>query len=270
MLETNRPLDAMSLDHPHAIVKHQTATRDAFLGGRLVMEQPSHGFRAGLDSVLLGAAVKAEAGELLDLGAGAGTAGLVALAFRPGLVATLVENDAAVLPLLAGNIAANGLDGRASVLDLDVTASGAVRAAAGLRTDCYASVIANPPFFAAESGTLASTRGAAARHMAGSAIDRWVRTAAASAAPGGEVIFIHAAPALAPLLAAFDARFGAIAILPFAPRAGDAASRVLVRAIKGSRAPLTLHATRALHGEGGRAFVPEIEAVLRGVAPLVW
>ena len=51
----------MSLDQPAALVKHQTVTRDAFLGGRLTVSQPRHGFRAGLDSVLLGAAVVAGA-----------------------------------------------------------------------------------------------------------------------------------------------------------------------------------------------------------------
>ena len=61
---------AMSLDQPKAFVKHQTVTRDAFLGGRLTLSQPSHGFRAGLDSVLLGAAVaegrKTDSGALKE------------------------------------------------------------------------------------------------------------------------------------------------------------------------------------------------------------
>src|SRR5215217_6522799 len=50
-------LGVMSLEHPIDFVKQQTLTRDAFLGGRLNLSQPRNGFRAGLDSVLLGAAV---------------------------------------------------------------------------------------------------------------------------------------------------------------------------------------------------------------------
>ena len=64
----------MSLDHATSIVKYQTATRDAFLGGTLTVAQPAKGFRAGLDSVLLGAAVGPGRGTMLDLGAGVGTA----------------------------------------------------------------------------------------------------------------------------------------------------------------------------------------------------
>jgi Predicted O-methyltransferase len=54
------------------------------------------------------------------------------------------------------------------------------------------------------------------------------------------------------------------------PRPGAAASRVLVRGTKGSRAPLTLLASRALHGEDGRAFAPEFDAIFRGMAVLDW
>jgi tRNA1(Val) A37 N6-methylase TrmN6 len=59
-------------------------------------------------------------------------------------------------------------------------------------------------------------------------------------------------------------------VLPFAPRADQPASRVLVRGIKGSRAPLSLLSARALHGDEGNGFSPEIEAVLQGAAPLRW
>ena len=260
----------MSLDHPAVNVKHQTPTHDAFVGGRLLLAQPWRGFRAGLDSVLLGAAAGAEQGALLDLGAGVGTAGLVALTYRPGLVATLAERDPDALALLAENIFANGMERRAQPIAADVIAPGAERLAAGLQTDHYAAVIANPPYFSSGEGTPASARGRAARHMGSEEIELWVRTAAASAAPGGEVIFIHAAEALAPLLAVFAPRFGAITLLPLSPRPGAPVSRFLIRGIKGSRAPLSWLANRVIHGENGRDFSPEIDAILKGQATLVW
>ena len=74
---------------------------------------------------------------------------------------------------------------------------------------------------------------------------------------------------VAPLLAAFAQRFGAITVLPLSPRPEAPASRVLIRGIKGSRAPLTLLSTRALHDEG-RAFTPAFDAIFRGTARLVW
>jgi tRNA1(Val) A37 N6-methylase TrmN6 len=245
-------------------------TRDAFLGGRLAVSQPRDGFRAGLDSVLLGAAVSAGSQRLLDLGAGVGTAALVALADRPGLKATLCEADPASASLARRNLAENGLADRAEVLGLDVAAAGSVRTAAGLAADAFSSVIANPPFFDSISGTSPDPSRAAARHMPLAALDVWLRAAAMHAAPGGEAIVIHVAAALPALLAAFDRRFGAITVLPLSPREGTAASRILVRGIKGSRAPFNLLATRALHVEDDRAFQPEFDALFRGEGRLVW
>lgn len=260
----------MSLDHATDFVKQQTLTRDAFLGGRLIVSQPVDGFRAGLDSVLLGAAVDPGAVSLLDLGAGAGTAALVALAHASALSATLVEADPQMAALATLNLAANGFAERAKLLILDVTAKGALRAAAGLPADHYGSVIANPPFFDRARGTAPSAKRAAARHMQAEALDLWVKAAATSAAPGGEVIFVHTLAALPALLAAFEARFGALTVLPLTPREGEPASRILIRGIKGSRAPLTLLASRPLHQDKGRAFHPEFDAILRGTARLGW
>jgi tRNA1(Val) A37 N6-methylase TrmN6 len=258
----------MSLAHATAIVKQAATTDDAFLGGRLTVTQPAKGFRAGLDSVLLGAAVGHTGGTLLDLGAGAGVAALVALADHRDLSATLVESDPAMFELAAGNINRNGFSSRATTVAISVTAPGRTRSAAGLKPDAYATVIANPPFF--DGGTPASARGKAARAMPAADLDLWVKTAATHAAPGGEIIFIHTAQHLPTLLAAFEARFGAITILPLTPRAGEPAHRVLIRGMKGSRAPLTLLASRPLHTPAGRTFRPEFEAIFRGRDRLHW
>lgn len=264
-------MNAMSLDHDDNIVKHQTPTRDAFLGGRLVIAQPRKGFRAGLDSVLLGASVRRAEGSLLDLGSGVGTAGLVALAHAPALAATLADNDPDVLALAEQNIAANGFAGRARTVLADVTAPAAVRRAAGLVPDAYATVIANPPFFASGRGTISGERGrAAARHMKAEGLEQWVRTAVGCGAADGEIVFVLPAESLGLLLTAFEARLGGITVLPLSPRPDQPASRVLVRGIKQSRAPLTVLAGRPIHGPEGNGFSPEIEPVLRGAGRFVW
>jgi tRNA1(Val) A37 N6-methylase TrmN6 len=106
--------------------------------------------------------------------------------------------------------------------------------------------------------------------MPAPALESWVKAAATHAAPGAEAVFILPAESLGPLLAAFAPRFGALTVLPLSPRDGEPASRILVRGAKGSRAPLTLLATRALHQPEGRGFRPEFEAIFRGEARLIW
>jgi tRNA1(Val) A37 N6-methylase TrmN6 len=68
------------------------ATLDDFLGGRLSAIQPRAGHhRAGLDAVLLAAAVDdAFSGDLVDLGAGTGVAGMAVAARAPAARVTLV------------------------------------------------------------------------------------------------------------------------------------------------------------------------------------
>jgi tRNA1(Val) A37 N6-methylase TrmN6 len=251
----------MSLDQPSDFVKHQTTTRDAFLAGRITLSQPRNGFRAGFDSVLLGAAVRNGTQNLLDLGAGVGTAGLVALALGRAERATLVERHAETAALARENIADNGFSGRAEALTLDILASGPTRQAAGLAANQFDAVIANPPFFDAGQGTLAPEASRA---------DAWIRCAAGCATAGGEFVIVYPAQGLSALLAAMAPRFGAVTVLPISPRPGAPATRVLVRGKKGSRAPLTLLAGRALHGEDGRDFAQEFDAIFRGAAALDW
>jgi tRNA1(Val) A37 N6-methylase TrmN6 len=260
----------MSLDHATDLVKQQTLTRDAFLGGRLVVSQPEKGFRAGLDSVLLGASVRAGARRLLDLGAGVGTASLVALADLVDATATLAEIDPSTAAIAGLNLGKNGFAERARVLNLDVTAKGSLRAEAGLPADHFDTVIANPPFFDPGAGSAPSAERTTARHMPPEALERWVKAAATHAAPEGEVVFIHAAQSLPLLLPAFTSRFGAVTVLPLTPREGEPATRILVRGIKGSRAPFTLLASRALHEPEGRTFRPEFDTIFRGLARLIW
>jgi len=111
---------------------------------------------------------------------------------------------------------------------------------------------------------------AAARHMDAEALDLWVRTAASSASGGGEIIFVYPSETIGPLLAAFSQRFGGITILPLSPRPNGVASRVLIRGVKGSRAPLKLLASRPMHASEGRGFQPEFDAIFRGTARLDW
>ncbi|GHA30381.1 methyltransferase [Devosia pacifica] len=260
----------MSLDHAEDFVKRLEPTEDAFLGGRLAVLQPAKGFRAGLDSVLLGAAVGAGKGRLLDLGAGVGTASLVAMHHNSSLSALLAERDEAILPLTHKNLARNGFSTRAEAICVDVCARGRDRQAAGLEPDAFSRVIANPPFFDEAAGTRAGAARADARHMAAEALDLWVRAAATCAAAGGEIVFIYPAAGLVPLISAFDQRFGAICLLPLSPRPEADATRILVRARKGSRAPLRMLTPRYLHAREGRAFMPEFEAIFRGEARLDW
>lgn len=241
-------------------------TDDAFLGGQLRILQPSAGYRAGVDAVLLAASVPAgvaPGSRLLDLGAGVGTVGLAAARRIAPLRATLLEAEPGLAALACRNAERNGLADRVDVIVGDVSAPGAALLAGGLAPESFTIVVANPPFHAEGRGTPAAVPGKAAAHaMPEAALDHWIRAMARYVSAGGTATVIHKAPALAELLAAMHNRFGALRILPVHARAGEPAIRVIVRGTKGSRAPLTLLPGFVLHGADG-GFTPAATEILR-------
>ena len=244
---------------------------DAFLGGALSILQPRNGYRAGLDAVMLAAAVAVDQSlplRVLDVGAGVGTAGLCLARRAPFAEVVLLEKEPQLAALAAENAARNDLASRVRVVTGVVGASAAELRALGLVEESFGHVIANPPFHDTEAGTVPPDALKAAAHaMPDAELEAWARFMARMTAPGGAATIIHKADALPRLLAVLDARFGALKVQPLHPRAGAPAHRVLVQGIKGSRGPLQLLPGFVVHAEGN-AFTPAAQNILRHGAPL--
>lgn len=236
-----------------------------FLGGRLRLAQDEDGHRAGTDAALLIAATPREVnGLLLDVGAGVGAVGLGAALLAPEARIGLIEFDTRSCELARENISLNGLDARATVFECDLLDAES-RRAAGLAPGGARVVLTNPPFFQRDSVRVTPDPRKASAHVGEAPLEDWTRACLALLAPSGIFAMIHRADALATCLAALAQRIGGIEVLPIAPREGEAASRLLLRGVKGSRAPLKLFAPLALHAEGG-GFTPRAEALHRGEA----
>ena len=244
-------------------------TDDAFLGGALHILQPKAGYRAGLDGILLAASVTAGDGaHVLDIGAGVGVVGLALARRLPRARVTMLERDPGLAELARSNIARNHLADRVRMIEADVTRPLGDRVALGVAAESFDHVLANPPFYIEGRGTAASDPvKAAANAMPDGDLDRWVRFMAGMARPGGTATVIHRADALHALLNAFDGRFGGATVLAMHPREGEPASRVMVHAIKGSRAALQLQPGLVLHN-ADHSFRPDVEAILRHGAAL--
>ena len=243
-----------------------SVTDDAFLGGRLNILQPRHGYRAGLDAVMLAAAVEARGApfRVLDAGAGVGTAGLCVAWRCPEARVALVEREPALVRLAEDNVVRNGLQDRVSVAEADlsdVTAPALTQC--GLTEGSFDEVIANPPYHAEGAGTAARDDLKAAAHaMPLVQLDDWWRFLARMAKPGGRALMIHKASALPDMMEAAKRRFGGLVATPLFSRAGEPAHRVLLSGIKGSRAAFRLDAGFIVHEEDG-AFTPGARDVLR-------
>lgn len=242
-------------------------TRDGFLGGRLSIWQPSHGYRAATDPVLLAAAVPAKSGErALELGCGVGVASLCLLHRVPGLIAVGIERQPDYADLARRNAAENTLD--FAVLTADLTAL-----PAALRGTDFDHVLANPPYFRAGDGTPARNPGREQALREDTDLSAWVDAGLRRLRPGGWLTMIHLADRLADILGALAPRAGSVSILPIAARAGRPASRILIRARKGGRAPLCLLSPFLMHDgaahlSDGDDYSAAAGAVLRAGAAL--
>jgi tRNA1(Val) A37 N6-methylase TrmN6 len=247
-------------------------TVDAFLGGRLTAVQPIAGHhRAGLDAVLLAAAINpAFAGDVVDIGAGVGVAGMAVAARCGAAHVVLAERDETASSSAAAGLARpenRAFAGRVRAVTVDIL-DAAAREAAGLAPASADAVIMNPPFRDASAGTAPPVPARAAAYVLEGGIDPWFRAAASLLRPRGALAVIFDAARLDELLAACSQRFGGATIVPLAPRPAAAAIRVLVTARKGSRGPLRLLPPFVLHAPDGNAFIPAAEAVLRDGAAL--
>ncbi len=243
-------------------------TCDAFLDGRIHVRQPAKGFRSGLDAVFLAAACPAESGDaVLEAGCGAGVASLCLLARVGGIGVTGVEADPALAALARENALVNGFGERFEAVAADVTALWS-SLEGQLRREGYDHVIANPPFHVHGRARLSKDgRNARSRAMSEGGLEVWLRFLAAAAKPGGTAAVIHTAEALPQLLAAFEGRFGGLRLIPLHPKAGVPAIRVILRGVKGSRAPFSIAPGIVLHEEDGTP-TGAARAVLRDAAKL--
>ena len=241
----------------------RAARCDHFLGGRVAAWQPVSGFRSGTDAVLLAAAVPALPGQtLLDLGCGAGVAGLCAAA-RTGARVTGLERE----PTYAALARRNGLE----VVEGDV---GAMPAA--LRALRFDHVMTNPPFYDRGRGSRAPDPLREAALGEDVPLADWLDAALRRLAPRGTVSVVLAASRLADALGALEGRAGSVRVLPVAPHADEAARRVVLRAQKGGRAPLILLPPLILHRGDGEVHgagssdthTERAGAILRGGAAL--
>lgn len=222
--------------------------------------------------MMLAAAVPGDfTGTLADFGAGAGAAGFAVAARCDHATVALIENS----PVMA-DYARRSLElpenteiaQRCRIIEADLTLTGQRRIAAGLADNAFDYVIMNPPFNANADRATPHELKRSAHVMTDGMIEAWVRTAAATVGPRGGFAAIIRPSGLPQLLAALQGRFGGARIKPIHPRPDEAAIRVVVRAIYGSRGQLSLESPLVMHEPRGEGFSADADAIANGRASL--
>ncbi len=236
-------------------------TKDRFLGGRVIVNQPAKGYRAGLDAVLLGAALEPSKGlTLIEAGCGAGAALLCAASRLEDARFTGFEREAELAAMMERSAVENGFGHRVCGEAGDIA-----RRPPGLENQ-FDQSFANPPYF--RPGTIrAPGDGRTGSYLADIPLKAWIQFLHHVVKPGGWITVIHRAAALAELLELLNPRAGAIEVMPVRPYPGAPAKRVIVRARKGlRRGDVTLLDGLTLHETQGGEMTARAAGVMNGDA----
>ncbi|AGH98463.1 tRNA1(Val) (adenine(37)-N6)-methyltransferase [Micavibrio aeruginosavorus] len=224
------------------------------------------GFRTSLDSVMLAAACPAKAGDrVLDLGCGVGGAIFCVLKRLGGVFGCGIEIQDEYIELAGQNAALNNNTDRCEFAHGDIS-----QFEISDLKQRFDHVIFNPPFM--EAGTWTPSPDTGRATALGHAdvdldIGVWVDCAFRNLKSGGSMTIIHRADRTDEIIQAMcgrtgNRRFGAVEIFPLWPRMGQAAKRVVIRAVKDRKTPATIHAGLVLHEANGD-YTEKADAVLR-------
>lgn len=229
-------------------------TTDRFLGGRLKVQQPAHGFRSGLDAVVLAASIPASAGEeVLELGSGCGTASLCLAARIPGCNVTGLEIDKDLVGIASGNASANAMADRVRFV------AGNVFAPPRILRRAFAHVFANPPFHHRTDPSSANALRKQATND-GLVLQEWLKAGLKRVQTGGTMTLIVRTDRLLEVLEGTNGL--GMTLLPLWARQGEPSKRIIVHVRKGSRERLQLRSGLVLHEKDGR-YTKAADSVLR-------
>lgn len=141
---------------------------------------------------------------------------------------------------------------------------------AGLKAGTIDHVLANPPFFRPGKHRAAPDADRARARMLGDdGLLPWIRRAASLLRSGGSMNLVLPTDLLPDAIAACAGRFGAIDVMPLHPRAGMAADRVLLKAVKESRAAMRIVPGLVMHDADG-SYSAAAARVLREGQAMEW
>ena len=236
-------------------------TEGTLLGGRVRYRQPLHGYRTGIEPVLLAASVPAKAGErVIEAGTGAGAGLLCLMARVAGVTVIGIERDDALARLAEDNIRENAYT-TAQVVAADVQHLPSM--------PLFDHAMANPPWHDEQSPPSPDALRQTAKRAKQGLIASWAASLSQCLRPGGSLTIILPAGSIPLALAGTQAAgCGSPALLPLWPRPGQSARLVMLQILKDRRGPCRVLPGLVLHDECG--FSAEARAILWEGQRLTW
>ncbi|MDR3090493.1 MAG: methyltransferase [Desulfobulbaceae bacterium] len=231
-------------------------TCDTLFSGAISCRQPSGGYRFSLDAVLLAHFVMpGKKSRLVDLGAGCGVIGLIALYRHAHIASCLaIEAQDELASIAQENFRANGFADKTTVMRDD-----AARIREFLPAQCADLALCNPPYYQLGRGRKSRRDGEClARHQA-TPFAVFAQAAAWCLGKGGQAAFIYPAAQLAELFATCDmAKLAVKKLRLIHSYPGAAATRALILCRKEGGAGLAAAAPLFVYEQKNGRYSAEV------------
>lgn len=227
-------------------------TKDLFLGEKLKVTQPKMGYRAGSDAVFLASFIGKKPKKVLDVGCGVGVASLCLMSRLPTVHITGIDCQDHLIHWAQQNAQENGFSDRSHFLLEDLHQS-------TLAPNSFDHVMTNPPYFDVSSPSPHEAR-ALARCQTSEGLESWIKFCIKMARPRGYISLICPASLLPKALHCLHS-LGELVVVPLWPRAGEPASRILIRGRKDIKSPAKLLPGLVLHKQEG-GYTEEAHKIL--------
>lgn len=244
------------------IFDEKTETCDDFLGGKLRFIQPMNGYRAGVEPVLLAAALPINIkGRVLDMGCGVGTAGLCSLWHNPNLHMVGIEANHLATEHAKRNAILNNMGERAEIYEQILGDEDFVDP---LKSDEVDAVITNPPWFEKAHSQRAEGSRGAGRQEGEISLDIWLDYCIRKLRTGGLIAIIHRSHRMGDILQIFKGRIGNIKIIPIYSKQYQPAKHVIILGNKARKTPLELRAGFIMHDAKGNFLAEAKDIFMKG------
>ncbi len=242
-------------------MKADDLTDDGFLDNRLKVLQPRKGYRAGLDAVMVAAAVPAKPGDhVFEAGIGTGVAALCLARRVPGILITGIEINPDYAALAEENAARNSFKDSITISTGDMTRLSDTQIFA---LGSFDHAFANPPY--REVGKFRKPEDAGRRvayviDIGG--IQTWMNNLVNLVGDGGTVTMILPSELDEAICQLSIVRENLLKIVPLLPREGEYPLRRIYQLVKGESASIKTMPGLVLHDEATN-YTEKAESILR-------
>lgn len=232
---------------------------NTLLGGKVKIAQFEKGVKVSSDAVLLSSIIDVKLAKkihnVLDVGVGGGGISLCLLKRFNHLNVLGIDVQDEMLSLAKESIKVNGFDMCFSVAKDDI-----LKPSKTLKDMEFDLVITNPPYY--KGHTSPDKIKAKAHSEQGLDLSEWVKMCIKRLRTGGVFAMVHKAERIDDIMFALKQNgMGKIEIVLLYSKKGEAANRVLVRAVKSSKSPAVIYPPIILHSTNGE-YTDKAQSVL--------